>query len=98
MFRRLAELIHPSRKCKRIGHNLKAQRWVIIRSGDFFWRDVATEYVADVDNCTRCSHHSDPRNEKRLRGFTSARFTDHKWDVLNSGGYLFRRLYRPDEQ
>lgn len=67
------EMLHPSRKCARLGHAMQDREALFFRwPSDHGWSFVADEIVETTPTCRRCGHTGETvvEVERRLIGLT----------------------------
>lgn len=90
MMRWLDELLHPAKKCARLGHAMRdREQWVYLWPSRSLFNSVATEAVEITPTCVRCGHTEETRLEieRHLTGLT---MPSSDWRILRRDGRLPR--------
>ena len=89
MIRFFSELLHPERKCARVGHDMQRRRQALYLYPPKDWHHVADRAVEKVNVCTRCGLRGSPIIEHR-EGLSSLTMPTPWWDELREKGRIER--------
>lgn len=84
----LDELLHPDRKCQRVGHRMaefKVRLFLYPPESSF--RCVADRATEVWRQCRRCGHREEPEIINR-RGLQGLKMSSDDWDRLREAGRL----------
>jgi len=90
----LRELLRPSLKCERVGHNWKQ---ITIRGyqypAEFSYRCVADAVTVTIHECTCCRERTRMDSDTVLRrdGLNSLSMPESDWETLRERGFLASR-------
>lgn len=84
----LDELLHPAKKCERIGHRMIERRTrVYLYPPAHRWSSVADRAVEVNEVCRRCGHATEPSVANR-DGLQGLGMPSHHWDRLRETGRI----------
>ena len=73
--------------CKKYGHKLK-DRFVTIRKRSSGFRQVCTDYEANIPTCVRCGACESPEIIKPLDSYNSVSMPTEWWREMDRDGYI----------